>query len=96
MKAHELLSDRRRFKLGSLATDAKGQSCGTLRDSGAVAFDALGAIFWCYPNGLHNKPDNNGFTPCQKARELVRSKYDCTLGRLEWEEALDVLKSVDV
>lgn len=97
MKAHELISDPKRFRQGSLAYDAKGHSCGTLRDSGAVAFDALGAIFWCYPNGKHNEPlYKDGPTPCAKARELARAKYDCPLGRLSWEEALEVLKEADV
>lgn len=96
MKAYQLISDPKRFRQGSLAYDSKGRSCGTLRDSGAVAFDALGAIFWCYPNGTHNKPDSAGTPPCQRARELARAKYDCPLGRLCWDEALEVLKEADV
>lgn len=103
MKAHELISDPKRFRQGSLAYDAKGHSCGTLRDSGDVAFDALGAIFWCYPDGKHNEQDQRdeqgrktGLSPCARAREYARARFDCQLGRLDWEEALTVLKAVDV
>lgn len=97
MKAHELLADPRRFTTGALARDSQGHSCGTLSDSGAVAFDALGAIFWCYPNGKHREPlYKDGPTPGQKATEIAKSKYDCQLGRLAWEEALEVLKEADV
>lgn len=90
MKAWQLLSDRRRFRQGSLYFPWPA--------SEATQWDALGAIFHCYPNGKHNKPisKEDPRTPCQKARELAKEKYDCTLGRLDWEEALDVLKTVDV
>lgn len=97
MKAYQLISDPKRFKQGALCHDAKGHSCGSLQDSGAVAFDALGAIFWCYPNNKHREPlYKDGPTPGQRATEIARSKFDCSLGRLSWDEALEVLKEADV
>ena len=97
MKAFELISDPRRFTTHSLAIDAKGKACGTLLDSGAKKWNALGAIFWCYPGGKHNEPlFKDGPTPCAKAREIAKSKFDCSLGRLSWDEALEVLKEADV
>lgn len=97
MKAHELISDPRRFTTGALARDRKGVSVGTLPDSGAVKFDALGAIFWCYPAGAHKVPDQeSGKSPCQKARELSHLRFDRPLGKLDWREALAVLREADV
>jgi hypothetical protein len=97
MRAHELLSDPATFTRDALARDRRGRSCGTLPEGLPVSFDALGAIFWCYPNGKHAIEDpHTGTTPCQRARELAQSKYGRSLGRLDYQEALDVLRTVDV
>ena len=97
MKAHELLTDPRRFTTGTLARDKKGEACGTLKGSGAVKFDALGAIFYCYQNGAHNQPlKKDGPTPCGKAREIAKEMFNTTLGRLNYQEALAVLRAADV
>ena len=99
MKAFELLSDPRRFKTGTCYSDAKGKPC--LPADGPVSFDALGAIFFCYPNGKHediaqpnNLPEIPG--PCRRARELAKSKYHKRLGQLEYDEALEVFKEAGV
>lgn len=97
MKAYELLSDPNNFRQGSLAFDGDGKPCGTLQNSGAVAWDALGAIFWCYPNGRHREPlTKDGPTPGKKASEIAKAKFNCPLGRLDWDQALEVLKEADV
>lgn len=95
MKAHQLIADPKRFRQGTLCSDDNNRPC---QDSEATKWDALGAIFHCYPGGRHNRPisKDDPATPCQKARELAREKYNCPLGRLDWEEALWVFKQVDV
>jgi hypothetical protein len=89
MKAHELITNPRHFTTGTLARDSKGKPCGTAPEAKPVSFDCLGAIFWCYPEGKHREP-------CRLARELAQQKYGLVLGRLDHDEALTVLKAVDV
>jgi hypothetical protein len=97
MKAHQLISDPRHFTRGTLARDSKGKPCGTDPKAKPVMFDALGAIFWCYPDGKHREPDKfTGKSPCERARELAHSKYGLRLGQLEHEEALVVFRELDV
>lgn len=94
MKAYQLIANPRHFTRGSLARDIHGKPCGTGPDAKPVYFDALGAIFWAYPNGTHN--DEKFGEPCKRARELAKQKYDKRLGQLDHEEALTVFRELDV
>lgn len=89
MKAHQLIANPRSFTTGTLARDSKGRPCGTDPEAKPVSFDCLGAIFWAYPNGKHREV-------CARARELAKSKYDRSLGKLDHDEALVVLRECDV
>lgn len=99
MTALDLITDPRRFKRGSCYFNKHGIPC--LPSESPVSFDALGAIFWSYPDGRHrdiqqphNLPDIPG--PCRRAREVAKRKFDKRLGQLEYDEALEVFKEADV
>lgn len=94
MKAHQLIADPKHFTRGALARDAQGKSCGTGPTAKPVSFDALGAIFWAYPDGKHL--DEKLGEPCRKARELAQQKYGLRLGQLDHEQALTVFRELDV
>lgn len=94
MKAHELIPQARHFTSGTLARDIHGKPCGTARDAKPASFDALGAIFWAYPDGRHN--DEKLGEPCRRARELAHSKYGLRLGQLDHEQALMIFRELDI
>lgn len=92
MKAHELLADKEKWTFGTLGRDANGKACGTLPNSGAVKFDASGAISWCYRDKWQE--------PHKKARKLAWARHGMSLwqanDRLGYEEVLSILKDCDV
>lgn len=86
MLAHELIADESRFCTGALARDASGRSCGTLPDSGAVSFDALGAIFWCYPDPAARQPI------AKRLFDLCQARFGHRmLGKLGHEDSVSLL-----
>lgn len=88
MKAHELLSDAKRFTTGTLARDTYGKPCGI--GPAAIRFDCLGALLKCHPDSAKREPIAKAlFTLCQARHGHKR------LGRLNYDDALSLLKDCD-
>ena len=98
MKPSELIADVRHFTTGTLARNSRGIPCGTASDSGAVAFDCLGAFLWCYPIATDRRPaDKKQRSIAKELFALCEARFDHRmLGKLDHAEALDLLRSVGI
>jgi len=77
------------FQQGSLARGFDGKPCGTGLNAKPVRFDCLGAILWAY----RNMDVNARHELAKRVFHTCEARYGHKmLGKLVWEEALELLK----
>lgn len=90
--ACRLIANPMRWTVGTLARDIHDRACGTHKDSGAVRFDALGALFWAYKD----VDEENRHAAAKRVFLICRARYGHTrLGQLSWDQAVALLKDAE-
>jgi hypothetical protein len=78
------------YQQGTLARTFDGRACGTGPDAKPVVFDCLGALLWAYRH--MDAEDRHDVS--KRVFDACNARYGHThLGKLVWEDALDLLTS---